>query len=220
MVQSISVVGPVTTYDGWIGLVSIAVALFVGLLLWRAYCKTNDLQKELIQLTREQHDWLVRQRQPNLLTAAVYVTRCVDTPGVKQYPGHSGSSDPHTGFTTTLVLNNPGEATLHVLRLLVRLEGDAYVGWNQRMFKPESRFRYGEFLPHTLKELYLFAKDDAARNTEIWPSIAIEIEYVSGSEGKILLLDCKAPVEGRTGEQVALHFTQRTVHRRIADEIS
>lgn len=226
MVQTVSVVGSVVTNSGWIGPASIAVALLVGLLsvaiaflLWRAYRKTNNLQKELIQLTREQHDWLVRQRQPELLTAAVYVTRYVDTPNVKRYPGHSGSSGPHTGFKTTLVLNNPGEAHLHVLRLLVRLEGDLYTGWNQRKFKPESRFRHGEFLPHALKELYLFAKDDAARNEKIWPSIAVEIEYVSGSQGRILFLDCKAPIEESVGEPVPLHFTQHTVQRQTGDEI-
>jgi len=86
------------------------------------------------------------------------------------------------------------------------------------MFKPESRFRYGEFLPHALKELYLFAKDDAGCDTETWPSIAVEIEYVSGSEGRTLFLGCKAPIDGSVGEPVPLRFTHHTVQWQIADE--
>ncbi len=217
MGQTVSVIGSVATNNGWIGPASFAANLLVGLLsviiaffLLRAYRRTNNLQQKLVELTREQHDWMVRQKQPELVVAATYITRYIDTREIKEYPGHLGSSDPHTGFKITLVLNNPSEAHLHVLRLLIRLEGTLYTGWNQRAFRPESRFRYGEFAPHELKELYLFMKDDEARNKEVWPSITVEIEYLSGSQVRTLSLQCEAPNKGITGEQVPLRCKQQT----------
>lgn len=220
MVRTVSVIGLVAANNGWIGPASFAGNLLVGLLsviiaffLLRAYRKTNSLQQKLVQLTREQHNWMVQQKQPELVVAGAYVTRHIGTPGIKEYPGHLGSSDPHTGFTITLILNNPGEAHLHVLRLLTRLEGNLYTGWNQREFRPESRSRYGELAPHELKELYLFIKDDEASSEQTWPSIAVEIEYLSGLRVRTLSLQCEAPNEGITGERVPLRFRQQTVQR-------
>ncbi len=167
--------------------------------------------KKLVQVQRNLFAWQADQKEPKLLTAAAYLIRYVDSSPVMRYPGHSSSSHPHTGFKITLSLNNPGEGQVHVLRFLVRLRPEAYIGWDQRVFRPESRFRYGEFLPHALKNLFLFIQDDAARDQESWPAVDVEVEYVSGSKNRKLIVHCAPPLEGDVGQEVPLHFSEQTV---------
>lgn len=232
-IQTISVVSPITTTSGWmlaaslvVLIVSVFAASFWSLFLVLAYRKSNaiqtklvkasklqnDLQSKLIEVAKLQHAWLARQDEPQLMAAAAYVTRLLAATGVKRYPGHLGSTDPVTGFSFSLYLHNPGGAVLNILRILVRLE-DPFTGWESRVFRPllqeEREYRYSEFLPRDFKELSLFVNQETTADKP-FPEAVVEIEYISGSSTRTLLVHCQPPELGDVATPIPMVLRQET----------
>jgi len=160
MVQTVSVVGSVVTNSGWIGLASIAVAFLVGLLLWHAYCKTNTLQKELIQLTREQHEWQMEMKNPKLLYRNAMLKKIASS----------------RAFVIELELLNPGEIPIQIETAICSLDGGtvAEEDYTRKRRQP----RTAE--PRTPYKTDLTIITSRAQDPQYWPSIArVTLKYVS-----------------------------------------
>ena len=232
-IQSVSLIGPITATSGWmldvallVLIVSAVAASFWSLVLVLTYRKShalqtkmveasklqNDLQGKLIEVAKLQHAWLARQDEPQLMAAAAYVTRLLASTGVKRYPGHLGSTDPVTGFSFSLYLHNPGGAVLNILRILVRLE-DPFTDWESHAFRPllreEREYRHSEFLPRDFKELSLFVSQ-ATTADDPFPEAVVEIEYISGSSTRTLLLHCQPPELGDVATSIPMVLRQET----------
>jgi len=163
--------------------------------------------RNLAQIQRSMHEWQKRQQAPEASFVQAHVERLIKKLNVKRYPADGGSSNPVTGFKVTVQINNPGDAPIHVLYTKLVLEGTMYTGWNTREFSANSD--YGLIPPHSLKDFFLFAKDDHARERDEWPGSRFVIEYVSGSQPRELRLHFTSPDVGLMTGPVPLTLNDR-----------
>ncbi len=165
-VQTDALTISVTVARGWtdpstlITLVVGVLSVGVAFLLWLAYCRTNRLQRDLVELTRKQHDWQIEMKNPKLLYRNATLKKIASS----------------RAFVIGLEFLNPGEIPIQIETAISSL--DKFDPVKEDFTRKRQEFRTAE--PRTPYRTDLTITTSRAQEPEYWPStVRVTLKYVS-----------------------------------------